>query len=549
MNFRERWRIAGIIAQEVRLQGYLDSNPAYRAKIKEDPDKLMNQIKSATRMNTFFTTMIMGVLAIMAIATSAQAIFESIVADAVLAVTLSISIFLLFGFVLIFFLNLLTTTGFFLSGTATLPSILPIGKTDVGNLIYLAFLRVFVAPAILLITIFPIGSGILFGPVMGLIAFIACGTTMLLSTGALVSASKWYHKKTHVISDSKISTVVRVLAGLGLVVGMVGVYSIGSFQSMIMDWIIASSIGTDSPIFMLLSLIFPFSFGIVSGVTIAGMTIPLPTFLLALGASSFYGLLAIVSYRRSGRSLRYAAFEGVPIEAQVSQRDVAIDIKTPVFGVIRKDMKLATRSLGSMIIFAMPFFMLIVLVPMIGALLDGVLRSTTALIAVGYSSSFSGVVVVGMLMFDTQGASIYDGLPVSSHLNLKAKAYLFEATFMISMIGVSFLLFMAQPITPLIIFMPLIQILSGYAIAMTVGTFVYRVRGGGRMVATNIATDQAVTIGALLVGALVSALPLIGYAGLLLVSGNHIFALTGQLLVAILELAAVWFLVPKLLKD
>jgi hypothetical protein len=316
-----------------------------------------------------------------------------------------------------------------------------------------------------------------------------------------------------------------------------------------MDWIIASSIGTDSPIFMLLSLIFPFSFGIVSGVTIAGMTIPLPTFLLALGASSFYGLLAIVSYRRSGRSLRYAAFEGVPIEAQVSQRDVAIDIKTPVFGVIRKDMKLATRSLGSMIIFAMPFFMLIVLVPMIGALLDGVLRSTTALIAVGYSSSFSGVVVVGMLMFDTQGASIYDGLPVSSHLNLKAKAYLFEATFMISMIGVSFLLFMAQPITPLIIFMPLIQILSGYAIAMTVGTFVYRVRGGGRMVATNIATDQAVTIGALLVGALVSALPLIGYAGLLLVSGNHIFALTGQLLVAILELAAVWFLVPKLLKD
>jgi hypothetical protein len=318
---------------------------------------------------------------------------------------------------------------------------------------------------------------------------------------------------------------------------------------MIMDWIIASSIGTDSPIFLLLSLIFPFSFGIVSGVTIAGMTVPLPTFLLALGASSLYSILAIVSYRRSGKALRYAAFEGVPTEALVSQRDVTLDIKTPVFGVIRKDMKLATRSLGSMIIFGMPFFMLIVLVPMIGGLLDGVLRSFTALIAVGYSSSFSGVVVVGMLMFDTQGASIYDGLPVSSHLNLQAKAYLFEATFVITMIGVTFLLFIAQPITPLILFMPLIQIVGGYSIAMIVGTFVYRVRGGGRMVATNIATDQAVTIGALVVGALVSALPLLGYAVLLLASGNHIFALAGQMLVAVLELVAVWIFVPKLLKD
>ena len=40
MNRSESWRAAGVVAQEVRFQSYLEANPANLARVKENPDKI-----------------------------------------------------------------------------------------------------------------------------------------------------------------------------------------------------------------------------------------------------------------------------------------------------------------------------------------------------------------------------------------------------------------------------------------------------------------------------------------------------------------------------
>ena len=68
MKFRERWRLAGIMAGEVRFRGYLDSNPTSRSRVKEDPDKMINSLKSASKISTLMSTIIIAVMAVLSVA-------------------------------------------------------------------------------------------------------------------------------------------------------------------------------------------------------------------------------------------------------------------------------------------------------------------------------------------------------------------------------------------------------------------------------------------------------------------------------------------------
>ena len=62
MSLRERWRIAGTIAQEFRFNGYLEANPANLSRIKEKPERIMSQIKRSTSMNSFITGFVIVML-------------------------------------------------------------------------------------------------------------------------------------------------------------------------------------------------------------------------------------------------------------------------------------------------------------------------------------------------------------------------------------------------------------------------------------------------------------------------------------------------------
>ena len=546
MKFSECWKLAGVVARESRFQAFLEMNPSNLARIKENPDKISRSIKSSSRISYIMTSMILLMIAIIALAASA---FDESLGNPGPRLAVGFAVYLALSFVVVFFLNLTSTTGLISSGAMNLPATLPLSKADLEQLSFMTFARVFFAPVLLSLTIFPIGSLIVFGPLVSLIAFVACVSTVSIAIGALIGMSKWFHKKSHSSDESRSSAFVRIAASLGIVIGMMSVYGLSSYLPSIILFITQLSSVWGETAFSILALIFPFSYGFLAA------SIAFPTsasvFLASAVGTGFYTIIAIVAYRRSGRSLREVTVSGVSTSQIISEREIAIDSTTPLRAMIRKDLKLATRNIGSAFVFAIPIFLVVMLFPMIQNWKDdaGLLRSMTSLVAVEYANLFGGISLVSILMFDTQGASIHEGLPISSRLVLQSKTSIVLVPYILSMMAIDLIVLFNNPITLLILLIPIIQIPCGYIIGMVVGATIFRVRGGGRAVAINVASDQAMGLLSGAVGALVGIAPLVAYGAVMLLTGLQIASLLSQAIIVTILAAVVWKYIPKLLKD
>jgi predicted permease len=242
------------------------------------------------------------------------------------------------------------------------------------------------------------------------------------------------------------------------------------------------------------------------------------------------------------------ALGGVATGGKEILRDISVDIVRPTSAIIRKDMKLATRNLGSMVTIILPILMIFTAYPIVALTTEGLLRSSSALIGAGYITSFTGVSFIGLLSLDSEGASLHEGLPIDSRMILNAKVRVFTVQFTLAMSVLVVWFALASPITPLLVLLPIIQLPCAYPIGYLVGAAVYHMRGGGRVVAINIAGDQAVVFLSMALTAAIGAAPLGAYALTLLTTGNHIMALGLQLVVVLLEVLAARYAYPRMLK-
>jgi hypothetical protein len=547
VNFKERWKIAGVISNQMRFDGFLENNPGNVARIKENPDKISRSIKSSSRVNGMMSAFMIIMLSVLTIGVTG---FNAELGDLSVRLAIGFSFFMVLSFVLIFFLNLTTTTGFFTSGAMKLPSTLPLSTKEVESLAVLAFARVFAAPAILTVTIFPIACLVIFGPFAGLVAFIGCLATVSVSLRSLIGFSRWFQEKTHSSGESKLGTIVRLAATIGLVVGIMSIYMLASYIPYIVQAVIAFA-ETFNGTYLVLSVLFPFSFGFLASSVTPGVvfeTAMIP--LTAVGMSLLYSLVAFLFYRQSGRILRGLALGGVSRGRIGLLKEVSITTKTPLMALIRKDMKMATKSVGSAIVFAIPIFLMIMLYPMIsGWAQDGPIRSLTALTAIAYANLFGGLSVVSVMMFDTQGSSIHEGLPLSSRMTLRGKTVIAFIPYTITMILILLMLSLFNPITPLVLLIPLIAIPLGYAVPMTVGAVMYKYKGDGRAVAINLAADQRMALIAGFVGAVVGLGPLLCFGFAMMVTGSQLLSLSTQAIVTLLVVLITHYQIPQLLKD
>ncbi|MHA2058305.1 MAG: hypothetical protein ACXACG_09280 [Candidatus Thorarchaeota archaeon] len=548
MKLSESWRLAGTISQEVRFQAFLEANPSNLARVKEEPDKISRAIRSQSRISIIMTGFILIMVAVISLAASA---FDTEIGSPDARLAVGFAVYLTLSFVVVFFLNLTTTSGLFSSGAMRLPSTLPLTREQVEHLNFMTFVRIFIAPVALSLIVFPTGCLILFGPLVALVSLIACASTVSIAIGALIRVSKWFHKKTHQTDESRISSLVRIGASIGIVIGMISVYSLGSYMPDLMRFIISLSVDAGPGVFTILALLFPFSYGFMAASAAFGSLIPLNTILASIAGTALYSVVAVLSFRSSGRSLRAVTLGGISTSKPGLLREVEVDVVSPLRSMVRKDLKLATRNIGSAFIFAIPIFLIIMLFPMLqywrGP--NGFLRSMSALTAVEYANLFGGISLVSILMFDTQGASVHEGLPVSSKLVLRTKTVIMIVPYILCMIALDIVVLLNSPITPLVLLIPVIQMPMGYAIGMSVGGAVFKVRGGGRAVAVNVTSDQAMGFFSGFMGAIVGIVPLLGFGIVMYFTGSQIISLGVQALFVFTMVVVSRMFIPRLLKD
>ena len=548
MKFLELWRLAGTISIEASFQGYLEMNPTNLARVKENPDRISRSLRNSGKIRSFMTGFVIIFIAFITVLGIG---FDQSGSNPPPRLAFGVSIFLAMTFAMILFMNITSSTGFFTSRVMELPSTLPISKRDLENLSILVFTRMFIVPIVLCLTVFPILSLVMFGALTALAVLAACAVTVIFSIGAVVFIAKWFYIKSHTADDSRLSGVVRVLASLGIGIGMILIFSMGGFMYQILEFITLLSTSIPPEAFTFLAFLFPFSFGFLASAATYGGSLQLVTVIVATVTSAIYSLYAVVSYRRIGKLLRSAVGGGISTTKAKTIREVAISITSPLKSIIRKDLKLASRNIGSAMVFAIPMFLVIMMFPMIHgwATNEGHVRSLAILTAVEYGNVFAGMAVVSLMLFDTQGASIHAGLPLRSMLTLKTKAVIAIVPYMCSMVLLAIICALYPLISPFIILIPFIQLPCGYAIALAVGGGIYRYRGQGRSVAINIAFDPSMAFFAAGIAAVIGIVPLVGYGLTMLATGNHFACVVVQIIVMSLEVFLVRSQIPKLLRN
>ncbi|MGD9395009.1 MAG: hypothetical protein PVJ05_01130 [Candidatus Thorarchaeota archaeon] len=548
MSFRERWKIAGTIAQEIRFYGLLEANPSNLSRIKEKPEQVVKQIKRSATWNAVLTGFIIIMIGVLMVA---SVLFLGIPGELELNFAISLGIFLGLGFVIIFFVNLTSATGFFNAGAMLLPATLPLSRSDLEGLMTLVFVRIFVAPFVLLLTIFPIITSLVFGIVTGIFVLGALATTLILALGALIRAAGWFHQKSQSGDESAFSVIIRVGAGIGMTLGIVMAYSAMNFVPYIVEFIIYVSTAFSPEVLSVFALVFPFSFGFVAAILTYGPVFSLPTSIIATAASIIYVFLGMRSYRSSGRILRSLALGGVPMTVASAIKPIDLRISSSIPALIRKDIRVATRSLGSIMLLVFPFLMIFAILPtlFIGYTESTVIRSFSVLMMVGYATMFAGLSMMGLLGLDTQGASVYEGLPLQTRQVLNSKIAIFAISYTLTLLIVFVLLLSSSLISPFLLLIPLFQLPCAYSIGGAVGGAIYRIRGGGRVTSVNLVGDQVVSLIALIVSVTVGFLPLIGYSVILLQTGSHLLSVISQLSISMLEMVLLLIGIPRVLRD
>ncbi len=546
MNLRERWRIAGSIAQEIRFHSYLEANPFNFSRTKENPERIASQIKRSSSVNSILTAILIVVLGIIIFVPLFLAEFSDVFG---LRFALNVSLF--FGIVLflILFMNIASTTGFFNAGAMQLPSTLPFLRRDLEDLMLLTFLRIFIAPIASLLIFIPIIVTALFGLLTGIFILVALAASSIIAIGLLIKVAGWFHTKSRSGDNSKLSVIIKIGAGLGLILGMFAAYSVIGIIPLITEVIMTFSLVLGPEVVTLLAFVYPLSFGIVASVLSFGVIFPLSTIIAATFASIVYLVLGVKMYLKVGKTLRSLVFDCASSTTIQLPSSYSFDAISPTQALIRKDFNVATRSLGSIIVLVLPIIMLFSIIPMLSIIPFDTVRSITVLLSLGFATGFAGFAVFSILSLDTQGASVYDGLPLETRMVLKGKIAIFALSYIVTMLIVFIILLVSPLISSYILFMPLFQIPCAYSIPAAVGTLVYVIRGGGRAVSVNLVGDQLMTFLGFLISAIVGLLPLIGYVVSLLTTGSHLVSVLVQLSIAILEALLIRIVMLRFLKD
>ena len=269
----------------------------------------------------------------------------------------------------------------------------------------------------------------------------------------------------------------------------------------------------------------------------------------SIAASIVYFSLGFRIYITSGRTLKSLALGGVSASISSSVSPIDLKITSGLRGLIRKDFRIATRSLGSIMLLVFPFLMIFAILPSLSFGNITGIRSMSVLLVVGYATVFGAFAMIGLLGLDTQGASVYEGLPLRTFTVLNGKIAIFSLSYLFSILVVFVILLVNNLTSPYLLFIPLFQTPCAYSIGAAIGGTIYKVRGGGRVTAVNLVGDQAMSFLALIVSSVVGLLPLLGYSLILLDTGNHLLSILTQLSISLGEMIALRIALPHILRD
>lgn len=346
------------------------------------------------------------------------------------------SAFLAIVLFLIVFMGLQISTSFVSSKIVDVLSPLPLSSGDISRVVFLCFIRIFdiplVAAAMVFLTVYSLIGGSILG---GMISFVSIIVTEIFAlTLTTVLARFFYSKVASAGGRSKWQTLLRFVFMLVWILPTFAAYFVVNFASEISQSFAYLMQGSSS-FSQLLVLIYPFSYGFLALYATFFKGVDYSLLSLSIAASIAYTIIAYYCLKWVTRTVRKMGSATTAGRLREAVKDTLIEPQASWLGIIRKDLRVASRSPSFASLFLLPVMQTAILAISFSSF-GGVGLSTALGILTGIS--LITLLLPPMLLSIEGLASAYTRhLPMRKMTLITAKTFLSTFTYIISLIVLS----------------------------------------------------------------------------------------------------------------
>jgi hypothetical protein len=435
LNFRETWRLSSKVYKEVTFQSIfsLRAGSGLPQRGKKDVKQLVNSARTSTLISKLVTTVFIGVFG--PIVFIPLTVVSSSAAPKELTIVGSVAAFLAVVLFLIAFMGLQVSTSFVSSKVVDILGPLPLSKRDISRIIFMCFIRIFdipliVAPVVFLAAYFYVGGSVL----GGLVCLIAVGATEILALTLNIGSARFFYSRiAGGGGKSAWQTAMRFVFMLVWILPTFAAYVLVNFAGQVVQFIAYLTTSLSS-LLQILVVIYPFSYGFLVSYATFPQTNYL-TFGLAVVSSIAYLFVTYYCLRWMTRTASTLSAGGIVRGLRDAVKDTLIRPQIPWLGIIRKDLRVASRAPSYASLFLLPAMQTVILAISFSSISDVGLNAALGLL--------TGISMITLLLPPTllsiEGlASLYTrSLPMKKRTLISAKTLLSTVTYIMSLMVLS----------------------------------------------------------------------------------------------------------------
>lgn len=429
-NFSELWKISGIVYREICFQSVFSLRLG--ATLPRMENAKISKIARQTEINMLVSKILMALFVVF-LAVLPLGYWSYFVAGLKLAEELAavgcVSVFLASLFFLLVMLGLQATTALVATRAFEILGNLPISRKDVSKIALLSFLRIFDMPLTAALIVFPATFSIVIHSFFGgLAALFAVALTEIFALALTIGLAKLFYSK--IVSGgggSKYKTVIQFIYMLIWILPSFGIYFVMNFATQILQ-VFAYSLAQMSIIqTFALALVYPFSLGFTVAFAAFPYKISLEATAVLTVSTILYTALGYFGLNYTGSTIKRISSHEIVVAPKTFVKDLFIWPKSAFFGIVTKDLRVASRSPSYASILMLPALQTIIIVVSLLSFTNIDLIMVLSFIA---GVSLLSLIVASTLFSAETLASAYTrSLPLKRRTVVAAKTFLSTLTY------------------------------------------------------------------------------------------------------------------------
>jgi len=365
LKLREIWKISSIVYKEISFQSIfsLRVGSSLPQRGRTDIKRLVANARTSTLISKLVTTFFIAIFAF-TVFLPMSSLVPSSTSSAPRDVTIigSVTAFLAVVLFLIVFMGLQVSTGFVSSKMSDVLGAFPLTKQEISSILFVCFLRMFDIPLIAAAAVFLAAYFLVGGSLLGgLLLLLATAITEIFALALTVGSARFFYSRVAGGGGrSRWQTLVRLLFMVVWILPTFGAYLVVSFAGNIVQSLTTLTQSLSS-VLHLIVLIYPFSYGFLASY----LTFPrVPDYSVlgfSIAASIAYVFVAFFCYRWVTRTVRAIGGGGAIARGKGIVKDTQIKPQVPWLGIIRKDLRIASRVPSFASLFLLPAMQTIIL--------------------------------------------------------------------------------------------------------------------------------------------------------------------------------------------